>query len=122
MSDTLLERPNTPATYRRRRSVAVLVVLSLLVALVGGGVALYRALFSAPDYSGQGTGSVVVQVNDGDTARDIGSTLVSHGVVKSVRAFTNAANADPRSRQIEPGYYQLRLHMSGRNALLLLLN
>ena len=60
-------------------------------------------------------------VNDGATARDIGATLLSHTVVKSVRAFTNAANSDPRSRQIEPGFYQLRLHMSGRNALLLIL-
>jgi UPF0755 protein len=38
-------------------------------------------------------------------------------VVASVRAFTRAADADPRVRSVQPGYYQVRERMSGSAAV-----
>jgi UPF0755 protein len=98
----------------------------VLVALVVVGVVfvvlpIYRH-FNPSDYSGPGTGTVIVEVQQNDTASDIGATLKKDHVVASVAAFTNAAKDDPRSQGIQPGSYKLRRHMSAGNALALLLN
>lgn len=124
MSETVVQTPPSPPSgpYRRRRTLALAVVVALAAGVLYGGVALYNSVLGVADWSGQGTGQVVVQVAPGDSSRDIGATLVERKVVKSVRAFTRAAKDDARSRSIQPGYYQLRAHMSGKAALALLLD
>jgi UPF0755 protein len=120
------EPPRRRSRRRRRRvrgpllSLLVIVVLAL-GAFYGGRLILHR-VGSAPDYTGQAGALVYVQVHDGDTASDIGTTLVSSGVVKSSRAFRVAAEKDARSRAIQPGTYRLRKHMSGSAALALILD
>jgi UPF0755 protein len=119
VSDTALDHP-TPAPetpYRRRRLLVVALVVALVAALGYGGARGYEAAFGVADYSGPGTGHVLVQVQPGDSSADIGATLLTRQVVKSVRAFTKAAAKDKRSRSIQPGYYDLRRHMSGAAAL-----
>lgn len=112
---------------RRRRNGRLMVVLGVLLVAVVAVAAwlvvlpIYRYLNPA-DYSGQGTGNVVVQVQTNDGAQAIGTTLHDKGVVASVRAFTDAAKNDSHSQNIQPGSYRLRLHMSAKNALALLLN
>lgn len=124
MSDTAVDHPTpTPATpYRRRRLLIVVVALALVAALGYGGTRAYDATFGVADYSGSGTGHVLVHVDPGDSAAAIGATLLSRQVVKSVRAFTRAAKKDPRARRIQPGFYDLRRHMSGSSALARLLD
>ncbi|MCA1825181.1 MAG: endolytic transglycosylase MltG [Frankia sp.] len=112
---------------RRRRPLGALVALVVLAVVLagtlGGGRALLRDLFRpAPDYSGSGSGSVVIQVPKGASAADIGRILVTRDVVKSAAAFTNAARKDDRALGIQPGFYQLRLRMRARAALALLLD
>jgi UPF0755 protein len=108
---------------RRRRRVVVPLIALLLVAglgaaaLVGGRSLTSRFGGPAPDYAGQGSGEVLVTVNPGDTATDIAATLVKQGVVKSEKAFTNAAKNDQRALGIQPGTYKLRKEMSGAAAL-----
>jgi UPF0755 protein len=65
---------------------------------------------------------VAVRVNDGDSAADIAQTLYRDKVVASAEAFTNAAEKDSRSKDIQPGLYVLHRHMSGAGALALLLD
>jgi len=124
VSETLLDPAAAPAPnrFRRRRGVALLVVLGLLAAIAFGGKLLYDSLLGVPDYDGTGSGQVLVQVDPGDSASDIGATLLAKEVVKSVKAFTKAAEKEPRSRGIQPGFYQLRQRMSGVAALALLLD
>jgi len=124
VSDTVLEspRPTPSSPYQRRRIVILAVALALLASLLYGGKQAYDSAFGVADYSGSGTGSVLVQIKPGDSAADIGATLLARGVVKSRRAFTKAAKANDRSRSLQPGFYSLRLHMSGVSALLLLLD
>ena len=129
----LEERQPAPRRGRRRRRrrlvprlLGVLFVLLLLGALYWLGSSAYDSISSrfasAPDYSGTGTGEVVVQIEPGDTGGDIAATLVEEGVVQSAAAFNEAALAEPRSSSLQPGFYTLREKMSAASALQLLLD
>jgi UPF0755 protein len=116
------DEPDDPRPHRRAAGVgviAVLVVLTAIVVLVGR--ALGGIFGGGGDYSGQGTGNVTIVVKPGDTASAIAETLVDAGVVKSSSAFTSAAEADPKSRGIQPGTYRLHSHMAAESALNLML-
>jgi UPF0755 protein len=102
---------------------AVAVSLLVVVGIVFGGVQLagkYLKPKASNDYTGDGTGVVQVEVAPGDTSSDIAKTLVAADVVKSTTAFVDAAQDDPKSRDIQPGTYQLKLQMSAVSALSLL--
>ena len=110
---------------KRRSLVALAVVAVVFAVLATGGVFGYqkvRDFFSAPDYSGSGSGAVEITVSDGDSASDVAKELVDKNVVKSAEAFVDAANEDSRSRDLQPGTYQLRKQMRAAAALRLLLN
>jgi len=107
--------------------VAVLVSLLLIGGLAAGGVLGVRALVgsvrsAADDYTGTGSGAVVVRIHPGDTASDIATALAGAGVVKTAAAFRRAANADERSRRLQPGFYRLKRHMGSTEALALMLD
>lgn len=108
-----------------RGCLPVLVALAVIVA--GAGLAVWKSSdlvsgwFAGPqNYSGRGSGSVTVEVAEGDTAGEIAVTLERAGVVASAEAFTDAAAADSRSLGIQPGFYALREQMSAKAALELL--
>lgn len=114
---------------RRGRGVVIATVALVVLVILGG--ALYagaRALHlgggsvSTRDYTGDGTGSVMVVVDDGDSVTAIGETLVRDGVVASLGAFQRAAAADSRATSIQPGSYRLHARMSAAAALALLLD
>jgi UPF0755 protein len=111
---------------RGRGCLPALLALALIVAIAlfayVKGVALIEGLLSGPaDYSGSGHGSVVVEVKNNDTAGDIAATLAASGIVHSAAAFTDAAEADDRSREIQAGCYRMREQMSAKSALGLML-
>jgi UPF0755 protein len=111
----------------RRRSRRLLVIMAGLLVLVVGaatwlvGVPIYHYL-NPSDYSGTGSGIVVVEVKTNDSADAIAATLHDKGVVASVKAFTDAAKNDSRSQNIQPGSYKMRRHMSAKSALALMLS
>jgi UPF0755 protein len=110
---------------RHRRTLTVVVVLVLVVlGLCGWFIArpLIEGQLHPKDYSGPGSGSVLVRVHQGDGTSDIARALVDGGVVASQRAFLNAASSDSRSRYIQPGTYQLHNHMAAKLALAAMLN
>ncbi|HTT53855.1 MAG TPA: endolytic transglycosylase MltG [Streptosporangiaceae bacterium] len=110
---------------RRRGRVAILASLLVFVLIAGAGGAViyhyYRTYIDPPDFSGPGTGSVVVQIQPGQSATAVGERLAALGVVASARAFSNAAKASPRGSALEPGFYQVHEHMKASLALALLL-
>lgn len=98
-----------------------LFALVIVVVLVFGG---YKAwgqaatwLNGPADYSGQGTGNVVVQVTPGANGLVIANALKAAGVVKSADAFYQLSLKDPRAQAIQPGFYTLRKQMSADWAL-----
>lgn len=121
-------RRAAPKKRRRGRgktATALLVVLLLLGGLGGGawyGVDKLRKYLETPDYTTGGTGSVTVEITQGQNLTDIADTLYAQDVVKSPKAFVEATKADPLSRHIQPGFYELRRQMRAADALALLLD
>ncbi|WP_104525087.1 endolytic transglycosylase MltG [Blastococcus atacamensis] len=121
--------PRTDRARRRRRRrpfamlLAFLVLGTIVAGIVLGGQKLLALLDpTSQDYTGSGTGSVDVRVNQGDTLSDIAQTLDDADVVASTGPFVSAAKDHPDATGIQPGVYTLRLQMSGESALDLLLD
>ena len=108
-----------------KSGVAFLMVFILLAALGGGvyfGYNKVKGFFVAADYDGAGTDPVQVTIAKNATLTEIGNTLVDFDVVKSTKAFVNAANDNPRSKNIQSGTYTMKKQMSAQNAVTLLLD
>jgi UPF0755 protein len=110
-----------------RGCLAVLVALAVLAGgayfAVNAGMGALKDRFAPPeDYPGPGTGSVLVEVQEGDAASSIGQTLVEADVVKSVEAFTDAAAKDPDSIGIQVGFYEMKKQMAAEDALAILVD
>jgi UPF0755 protein len=123
------QRGHRAARKQSRGCLPALIALALIVALgifayVKGVDLLKGALdgSSGEDYSGDGTGTVTVEVQEGDTATDIAETLEAAGVVKSAEAFIDAAKANPQSTSIQVGFYAMHNKMSAESALDLMLD
>lgn len=119
-----------PRRRRGRSGAAKAIVLVLSLALVAGAVVLgvqwikpmvddWRA---SDDYEGPGTGSVQVQIEQGQTGSQIGRTLADQGVVKTVEAFTKASMENPDASGIQPGTYTLQREMKAADAINMLLS
>jgi UPF0755 protein len=77
---------------------------------------------SAPDYPGPGGAEVTVEVQPGQTAADVATTLREADVVASRSAFLEVANPDPRAAGLQPGFYRLQAQMKAADAFELLLD
>jgi UPF0755 protein len=119
--------PEPPERPRRRgRSLVAFLLVVLLLGGLGGlgwwGFSWVRGALSTPDYPGAGTGSVTVEIRSGQTATEIANVLHEADVVASPKAFVEAANANPLSVNIQPGFYELPQQMSAANAVEALLD
>ncbi len=111
-----VEPPKQPNTEKKGRGAVVLAVLVFLGVIAFIGVLFVRQFLggSGEDYSGAGNGEVIIQVQDGQTLSEIGSTLKENGVVASPDAFIDAAANNDQAQMIGPGYYRLAERMSGQ--------
>jgi len=126
------DRPVEGGRRRRKRSrlpVCLAVLLSMAVLLGGAyfvatrGVDAIADRFAAPeDFEGPGRGSVMFEVQEGDSIAAMGRGLKADGVVASVEAFTDAAAADPDSTSIQVGAYKMKKQMAAEDALGILLD
>ncbi|MFN8127738.1 MAG: endolytic transglycosylase MltG [Candidatus Nanopelagicales bacterium] len=114
------EPPRTgkdPQKMGRGPVILAVFVFAAVLAVIGAVFLKDRVFPSGDDYSGAGSGEVTVQVKEGETLADIGSTLKENGVVASVQSFIDAAAANSEAQSIGPGYYQMSQHMSGEEAV-----
>ncbi|GGX91709.1 membrane protein [Streptomyces minutiscleroticus] len=112
---------------KSRNGVACMVVALVLVGGVGGvgyvGYKFYQNRFgAAPDYAGEGSGSVTVTIPKGAGGYAIGNALKDAGVVKSVDAFVAAQAQNPDGNTLQAGVYTLRRQMSAESAVALMLS
>jgi len=121
-------RRRSAGPRKGRRPLAAVVTLGLVAALVTGiyyGGRFIVDLVStdpAADYSGQGSGTVEVEVAAGASTAQIAEVLVEGDVVASAQAFLDAASGNPDVMTIQPGIYQMREQMSGEAAVALILD
>ncbi|MGW5156552.1 endolytic transglycosylase MltG [Nonomuraea wenchangensis] len=110
---------------RRRRNrggfIAPLLAFVVLAGIIGGG-GYYGYLWLSDalvpdDYTGQGAGEVVIQIQDGQSASEVAQELERQGVVASARAFTNAIGNANKSGSLQPGTYKMRKKMSAAAAV-----
>jgi UPF0755 protein len=124
------KQPPVPSQPQRKRGPGrSLLAFALVLVLLGGlgyagwwGYSWVRDALTTPDYSGAGTGAVRVEIPPGATAADIANLLYEQDVVASPQAFVEAANANPLSVNIQPGFYEIPQQMSGENAVTWLLD
>ncbi|MBV9096098.1 MAG: endolytic transglycosylase MltG [Streptosporangiaceae bacterium] len=105
--------------------IAVVGILVLLIPLAIGGYyaySVYQNKYHPPDYSGPGTGHVVVQVTSGDTPTSLAPRLQRLGVVASTRAFILAAEHSSNPNGLLPGFFGMHRHMNAALAYALLVN
>ncbi|OEU96685.1 endolytic transglycosylase MltG [Streptomyces oceani] len=112
---------------KRRSGCACLVVTVLLAGGVGTlgyfGYQFYESRFGpAPDYSGNGSGTVQVEIPKGSSLSDMGNILKKSGVVKSHDAFVDAADENTKSAGIHAGVYTLQKQMSASAAIEMMLD
>ncbi|MGR6318620.1 endolytic transglycosylase MltG [Micromonospora soli] len=110
----------------RGKTIFALLMALVLLGGIGGGAYIgfdrIRNHFVTPDYDGPGSGEVLVEVKAGDTLTDIGNSLYDAGVVKSTKAFIEAADANSRSKNIQVGRYKVHKQMKAADAVVLLLD
>ncbi|WP_157674600.1 endolytic transglycosylase MltG [Agrococcus jejuensis] len=120
-------RPAKSAKPKRQRSgkrggiVIIVALVAILAAVFGGGwLAFGPAImdrFSEPeDFSGAGSGEVVVRIESGWTGAQVATMLEEEGVIADQEAFYALLVADP-SIGFQPGSYRLALEMSSQAAL-----
>lgn len=120
------ERQRASKRKSRRKSL-IAVGISLAIVLGGGSFAFVKAMEfwranAATDYPGPGSGEVVVSIQQGWTAREIGDELVNEDVVASQKAFVRAAKRDERSNTIQVGSYKMLKQMKAEDALEILID
>ncbi len=113
---------------KKKRGFAWLVWLVVIVVVIGGGgTAVYftfqpqikrvLGIHDPIDYSGSGTGKVVITVKNGQIGSDVAATLSAAGVTKTTAAFYDLLLKQKPSVQFQPGSYSLKSHMSAKAAL-----
>ncbi|MFT4299138.1 MAG: endolytic transglycosylase MltG [Aeromicrobium sp.] len=108
------------AVKKKRVWPRILVAFVVLAVLAGGGWWLYGIAVERfgppPDYSGNGSGEVVIQVESGSNWQKLSHVLEDEGVVKSSEAFYEEALNDPEKHMLKAGSYLMRQKMSAAAA------
>ncbi|GAA4155396.1 endolytic transglycosylase MltG [Gryllotalpicola daejeonensis] len=116
-----------------RRALTWIISTVVILGLIGGGALFAWNTFQPQvkavlghfdnkptDYKGDGTGTVRITINQGDTGESISKTLATSGVVMTPQAFYSLLLQTHPDPVFQPGVYQLRKRMSAKSALALL--
>lgn len=108
---------------------SVFAVLMSVTVLVGGGWFVYSKAHDAyiawrttDDYIGEGTDQVEVLIPKGATITQIGDILTEDGVVRSTKAFRQAAQESGQADKLQAGRYELKKELPAETAFAMLLD
>lgn len=122
--NTLQEISNRAAKPSRRGRLLVLLGLLTGAALLAFPtmqlVDSLVARFTVEDYEGQGQGTVVIEIEEGDLGEDVARKLLAADVVKSFDAIYRPMLTSDLI--IFPGFYEFPLQIPGAEALRILLD
>ncbi len=129
MSDLFDENGKVDRSEVGRRVKSGLAVVLALAVLVGGGwfaaskgYAKYLDWRQTDDYIGAGQNDIQVTIPAGASISEMGNVLVKADVVRSTKAFKNAAAKEPKSTSIQPGTYKLKTHLPASTAVSMLID
>jgi UPF0755 protein len=116
-----------PGSRAVRRLLVFVVTIALIAAAAFAAVSVLRPMLTglggeSGDFAGPGSGAVQVTVNPGDTGRAIATNLATLGVVKTAKAFADAAADNPASGNIQPGDYTMKKEMKASDAVTYLID
>ena len=117
----------SPSPRKRRRWIGWLIAIIAVVAVFGGTAGFVWVNYEPQvrkmmgwelpiDYTGNGTGSVVVTITNGQIGSDVAASLHKAGVTMTTEAFYKLLLTRPEV-QFHPGSYQLKKKMSAQAAL-----
>ena len=115
-----VERLRAERGHRRRRvalGFAVGLLIVVVLAAVFLGARMWHSFGPQNDYAGGGKKDLVIQVRAGDSTTAIGETLHHQDVVRTVKAFLEAAEGNQAISAIQPGYYRLRTEIPAASAV-----
>ena len=92
-------------------------LIVVVVAAVFIGSRMWHSFGPQNDYAGDGKKDLVIQVHAGDSTTAIGETLHNHDVVRTVKAFVEAAEGNDAISAIQPGYYRVRTEIPASSAV-----
>ncbi|TQF66391.1 aminodeoxychorismate lyase [Rhodococcus spelaei] len=99
-------------------ALAGLVVVALICGVGYIGAKKFLGDNSPADFaSGEAGPEVVVVVQSGDTATQIGEQMAEKGVVASSAAFYNAAVGNSAMNSVQPGYYHVQSKLPAADAV-----
>ncbi|UUW88307.1 endolytic transglycosylase MltG [Nocardioides sp. WV_118_6] len=115
------------AKKRRSGCLPMLLVVVLFCAIVAwfarGAIADVKNMLAGPDdYSGPGTGEVILVIDPGQSVRSMGDELEKLDVVASADAFVDAAADNDRSTAIQAGTYLLKKKMKASDVVEILVD
>jgi UPF0755 protein len=103
------------------------VLIAFVVLVAGGATAVWvnyepqirqvLGWVEPNDYTGTGTGQVVVTIKNGEIGSDVAATLAKAGVTKTSAAFYSLLLKQSPQVDFQPGSYQLKKQMSAKSAL-----
>ncbi|HJP75714.1 MAG TPA: endolytic transglycosylase MltG [Pseudonocardiaceae bacterium] len=117
LADDDYEDYGPPPRRHRKRWLIILVAVVVVIAGLGFGAAQELGYGFYSDYSGDGSGDVLFQVNSGDTVRDMAANMQQAGIVASANAFVKQARHSSKVAAVQPGYYILEEKMSAASAV-----
>lgn len=108
-------------TKRARALIAMFLVFGLIAVSVPVSQVVQTLIdrYTVEDYVGQGEGTVVIVIEDGDLGEDVARKLVAADVVKSFDAIYRPMLSS--DLVIYPGHYEFPLQIPGAEALRILL-
>jgi len=116
------------AELGRRFKSALAVLLALGVLIAGGYVASdtayenYLDFRQKDDYIGQGKDDTSVIIPAGASVSQMASILADRDIVKSAKAFREAAAKEPKATSIQPGTYRMKTQIPAARAVAILID
>lgn len=129
MSDLIDEDGKVDKSEIRRRIKGALAVIIAVAVLVGGGwVAadkgkeMYLDFRQKDDYIGTGKDDTSVIIPAGASISQMATILADRDIVKTAKAFREAAAGEPKSTTIQPGTYRMKTQIPAATALQILID
>lgn len=129
MTGLFVENDDDPKDQFVRNAKSWAAVLVSLLVLIGGGWFVadkvsdaWNEYTAVEDYEGAGTDELIVTIPRGSSLGDIGVLLVQEDVIKSTKAWREAADKTTNANDIQAARYRMKKQLPAKTAMDMLLD